>query len=533
LFGGIRGAGSVPTSPQATELVRLATAAQGTATLQLFGAAREEDMSQFQPRGHYTDTAQMQQYFRAMQWLGRVDFRLVETDLEGKQVVRRNQVEAMLMLESFLNMEDRTRIERIERILSTIVGDSDNMTLSQVPALRQALGSDLTAISDDTLKQVILSNGFGKQQIASHLLIGGLDSSTPLNSSFLLFGQRYTVDSHVLSNVIWDRIRAQRMMPDPLDAAFAALGNGQALSLLHEPLTKYQYAGDLHAMRALIDSHEPDFWQSSLYNAWMHALRKLSPDPQVVADPEAHGKPSLLANEAWGRRILNTQLASWAQLRHDTLLYAKPSYTSAAVCEFPDAAVEPYPEFWAAIASYADQGEQLVSALLDPVPQFSQEVDAYLRELRDIAVNLQGIAEAQRDHRALSESQLAFINDAVVLKQDSSGCALVEYAAGWYTRLFFQASPLAFDPTIADIHTQPTDEVGTPVGRVLHVASGQPTLMVVTLDGCSAGPRAYVGLASSYHERVTENFVRMNDMQWAQEVKASGNPAPPAWSLDL
>ncbi|HTU60740.1 MAG TPA: DUF3160 domain-containing protein, partial [Polyangiales bacterium] len=323
-------------SSQAAELVRLATAGEGTATFQLFGVPRNEDMSQFKPRGHYADTPQMQQYFRAMMWLGRVDFRLVETLDDGTQVVRRAQVEAMLALASLLNSEDDMRYARMERILAAFVGDSDNMTLSQVPALRSAVGADLAAIPDDLLKQIILSHGFGKQQIASHLMVGGLEETRPLNASFLLFGQRYTVDSHVLSNVTWDRTRAQRMMPDALDVAFAALGNGQAVGLLKDQLTKYSYAGDLHAMRTLIDSHEPAFWQKNLYTGWLQALRELSPDPQTLANG-----PSVIATEAWGRRILNTQLTSWAQLRHDTLLYAKQSYTSAAVCEFPDAAVDP------------------------------------------------------------------------------------------------------------------------------------------------------------------------------------------------
>ena|GEM_PF-5275499 len=115
---------------------------------------------------------------------------------------------------------------------------------------------------------------------------------------------------------------------------------------------------------------------------------------------------------------------SWAQLRHDTLLYAKPSYTSGAVCELPDAAVDPYPEFWAAIASYADKGTLLVSALLEPTPLLAHEIEPYLGALRDIAVNLQGIAEAQRDHRALSESQLWSS------KKPAAACRLTSRAAG-------------------------------------------------------------------------------------------------------
>ena len=67
---------------------------------------------------------------------------------------------------------------------------------------------------------------------------------------------------------------------------------------------------------------------------------------------------------------------------------------------------------------------------------------------------------------------------------------------------------MEFDPTIADVHTQPTDAYGAPVGRVLHVATGMPRTMVVTVETCT-GPRAYVGLASSYFERVTDLMSRI------------------------
>ena len=42
---------------------------------------------------------------------------------------------------------------------------------------------------------------------------------------------------------------------------------------------------------------------------------------------------------------LNTQMASWTELRHDTLLYAKPTYTDPGLCVYPDGYVEPRLEF--------------------------------------------------------------------------------------------------------------------------------------------------------------------------------------------
>jgi Protein of unknown function (DUF3160) len=64
------------------------------------------------------------------------------------------------------------------------------------------------------------------------------------------------------------------------------------------------------------------------------------------------------------------------------------------------------------------------------------------------------------------------------------------------------------------VHTQPADAAGNILGNVLHVATGFPRLLTVTIDTC-AGPRAYAGMAYSYHELVKGNFERLNDEQWS------------------
>ena len=109
------------------------------------------------------------------------------------------------------------------------------------------------------------------------------------------------------------------------------------------------------------------------------------------------------------------------------------------------------------------------------------------------------------------------------------GCGDAIGAEGWYSDLFFEGlDAVTYDPTIADVHTQPTDEGGNEVGRVLHVGTGMPKLMVVSVDTCS-GPRAYAGLVSSYFERITEHFERLNDKQWATELN-QGTPPEVSWA---
>ncbi|WP_437911832.1 DUF3160 domain-containing protein [Sorangium sp. So ce302] len=519
------------------ELVAGAEAHQGMGEVRLFGTDRLMDFSQFEPRGHYLDELhpELERYFRSMMWLGRVDFRFLETQQDGTQRFQRRHLEGAYVLRALADAETVARYKRIDDAIQAFVGESDFMTLPELDDLLADLGlsdaAGLAGVPDARIAEVIVKEGHGTQRISSHIMINGLGKGTmPLSSSFALLGQRYVVDSHVFSNVVFDRVQGgavKRMMPNPLDVGFAALGNDQAGQLLAPELGRFDYAPDLHMMRVLVDAHPGDFWGKNLYNRWLGALRELSP-ARAIGDGE--GLPGVAKTEAWSRRLLSTQLASWAELRHDTLLYAKQSYTGGDTCEFPDAYVDPYPAFYTRIAELAEHGVEIVGALdLSSAPQLGERVSAYFSQLHDVARTLGEMAANERAGLPLTQEHLDFINQAV--KVQSQGCG-APYVEGWYMQLFFdQMKSLEQDPTIADVHTQPTDEGGAPVGRVLHVGTGLPRLMVVTADPCGGAPRAFVGLASSYFEAVTEGFERMDDRQWAGTVLRTTPDVP--WMTDL
>lgn len=521
-------------APEIQRLVEQASGAQGTAKVQLFGEPREVDFSQFKPRGHYAGRPEREKYFRALIWFGRTEFRLVETLPNGEQALRRRQLEGALALAELTDGEARKRFDRVDQAIGFFVGENDAMTLGGLPALRTALGiADLPALArldDRTVLARILESKQGAQRIASQLIVNDSSKPLPLHRSFQLFGQRYTLDSHVFSNVSFDRAK-RRMMPSPLDAAYAALGNDQAALLLAPELKRDGYAGNLEPVRFLADQHGPDYWESSLYTLWLAALRELSPSREALDDPKKAGLPRVATTEAWGRRMLNTQLASWAELRHDTLLYAKQSYSASVSCEFPDAYVDPYPAFYARLVRYAQRGEELTGRLLDDSVNkgLIEHMQAHFSKLTSVGRKLQGMAERQRAGQPFTAEQMAFVNQTV--KLESVGCGQPT-ADGWYPSLFLDPSKsLEFDPTIADVHTQPTDEAGNPVGKVLHVGTGRPRWMLVTADTCK-GPRAYVGLVSSYKEKVTEQFQRLDDATWAGEFQEKSPPDAP-WFAPL
>ena len=68
-----------------------------------------------------------------------------------------------------------------------------------------------------------------------------------------------------------------------------------------------------------------------------------------------------MRTRAWAMKPLNTQLASWTQLRHDTVLYVEPSYSSGATCYSPAGFVEPVPAFWGKGAAMARAADRLAA----------------------------------------------------------------------------------------------------------------------------------------------------------------------------
>jgi hypothetical protein len=502
-------------SDAVSSIVNLASATEGDAfqDVTLFGVRRTIDASQFQPRGHYVNSPGLSRYFRALMWLGRTDFRIIEPLPNGGTVFRRRQLEAVVALTSVVQGEAREAFDRLDQAITAFVGEHDSMQLSQADQLLADLGpGGLAAHSDREVAQLIVDKGYGMQRIASQVIFkeSASDKPLPLGSSFALLGQRYVVDSHVFSNVAFDRVPItpagkRRGLPNPLDVAYAAFDNPAALPLLSAELTDFAYAPQLERIHTLVDAHESAYWDENLYNLWLSALRAVSPK-EGMQTPSADGRPAVTGSEAWNRRLLNTQLASWALLRRDSILYVKHSYTTGGICEFPDGYVDPYPEAFARLEAFAMKGQSVASLFAAPA---ADSIRTYFEHLAQVSALLRTMAESEQTGMPFSAEQLAFLNDAVRV-QVSGGCGGGPSTfTGWYTRLLFGPQG-EIDPAIADVHTDPDE--GVP--HILHVATGLPRMMVVTRESCT-GASAYVGLAFAYHEIIHDNE-RLTDQEWAR-----------------
>ena len=504
------------------QLFDLAKAAEET-QITFFGE-RSTDLTQFKPRGHYEKQPALQPYFRAMMWLGQIDFRWIETLPDGSHKFSRRQVEGSVAIREAMSASDVALYRAIDRTIEAFVGERDAASPPQVDAFLKDLGlkraADLAQVSDARLIDVITHRGHGKKRIqgdfaAKYRGVPELET----NSSFAVFPRRYTLDSHTFHAVTEDRV-PERQLPSSLDIGFATLGNDFAAQLAAAEINKYGYSGELVEMREFVDARNEEYWQSSLYTLWLSALRALS------KTEDASGLlPRSARTSGWARRIVSTQLASWGELRHDTLLYAEQSYSVSILCEFTDVYVEPYPELFARLRQAADLGLRVIDELKAAAPSSLgnstfEAPRSYFKSARATYEQLERMARRQRRGERPSPAELAFANHMIDSREDGVGCGARTTYDGWYKDLFYTADMLDPDLTIADVHT--SGEEG-----ILHVAKSAPRRLVVTIDDGS-GPRAFAGVAYAHHELTSGS--RLTVSEWRD--RAHSEPDEP-WMLPV
>jgi hypothetical protein len=201
----------------------------------------------------------------------------------------------------------------------------------------------------------------------------------------------------------------------------------------------------------------------------------------------------------------------------------------SVTCEYPAAYIDPYPAFYAALAALADRGKAAIAAL--PPTGYAHTITAYFDGMATTMGKLRAIAERERANQPMTAEDLDFINRMVSSAGKSVTCGEPP-VFGWYGDLFIDKDKaLQHEPVISDVHTQPTDDQGNPVGYVLHVASGWPRELEVTVQHDRGAHRqTYHGYVSTYSEQITSGFQRLTDQQWKGQAD---HPPQPRWLTAL
>ncbi len=148
----------------------------------------------------------------------------------------------------------------------------------------------------------------------------------------------------------------------------------------------------------------------------------------------------------------------------------------------------------------------------------------YFYNLEQTADTLRSIARKELDGHSLDPPERTFLEKLLFAHPGVCG----DEFNGWYPRLFYADGALVMkkDLVVADVHTAPTDEWGSPVGYVMHAGTGPINLAIVVSDLPGEGSVSFVGPVMSYYEHVSVNFKRLTDEEWqdAYAIEPSFRP---------
>ncbi len=530
----------------------------------LFGRNRDMDFSQFKVRGHYENSELLKRYFKAMMWCGRTEMRVAGGKDENLTSSAPRELGSAVVLNDLLKRAKKVeQWKQFDRLIQTFVGRTDSMTFAQLDALLNKGGirspSDVKGI--ETLKALqdeILKGNLGFQHIRSDFVLStpfGPDKAE-LPRSFTFLGQKFVIDSWVTAKIVaddvfWDERKVQRRIPSALDVAFAAFGNDSTVPDLVERMADTKgrrfrdglnYQHNLAAVRRIVDAQDPAMWDENLYMNWLAVLRELSRPTTDEKFPEA------MRTRAWAMKTLNTQLASWTQLRHDTILYVKQSYTSGAECEYPAGFVEPNVPFWSRFEKMATlaadliektpfpdrtvekerkRGERVVGTDTIKLTDVQKWQAGFFRNFAKRLGELRSIAEKQLAQKPLTEAETKVLRDVVQIQK---GSGFTRYN-GWYPKLFYTGPRDAgkWEPLVADVHTDvPAPILGDP-GCVLTQGIGNVDLVLIAIDN-GKDRMVYAGPLLSHYEFEMPGMTRKADSEWKKDILAGKLPPRPTWT---
>jgi hypothetical protein len=550
--------------------------------IDLFGEMRDEDFSQFKPRGHYEKSAMLKKYFRGMTWLGRTIFRISKNASE---------LGASLLLLYLLDESGMVKIwTDFDKLLQIYVGKTDSMNFITMRQLVEIAKINLDQMFNPTnatyslqvMKQVqveLKNTELGKQLINSSIIEIGPFQNRPeeLERAFTFMGQRFTIDGWMTEKVVFhgeNPTQPSRRTMSALDINYAVFNNTNGTRLISDRMTRTQnkvefrdgvpFQAQLESSREAINqtlAEHKDAPQESVYMMWLDVLRKISESEQELLQNKFI--PQVFKTKSWAMKDIETQLASWAQLHHDTILYVKQPYFSVCGCDYPAGYVDPRASAWEAIArmvtvmadaidamegqqstplemnmkmpekkSNSDRREKITHFFINKEKgRYKPDQGTFLRTFAFVANTLAGLARKQLVGEKYSDDDMWFVKNTVHDWGYMSG--MPWGATGWYNHLYYKGTDNSkeWNPTVADVYTCPPDPMYNDTkGSVLFEGVGNVNTMYLAMDFANGEKCVFVSPVLSHYEFYGEGMKRMGDAEWRNMINEHKTPQQPEWT---
>lgn len=501
-----------------------------------------EDYSQYVPRGHYTRNKKLENYFKAMMWYGRIDFKLRPASEEpaityGKKMT----LQAILMADALLRDEKAFELWKMVYELTVyFVGKTDDLCVDDYIKLIKEI-FPLNESVDKYNNQERLAEFVDRAiQLRVPKILSGLafaeDGDFRISTKgFRFMGQRFIPDSYIFQELVFgvkdEKIIMQytgdkkpftmeiipnfgpvRAFPRGLDIC-AVLGSKRALEILEEEGdTEYaEYYNQLDNLKEEFSLKTIEEWKQNLYWRWLYALL-----PLLEKESKDANLPCFMQSPAWVDKELQTVLGSWTELRHDTILYAKQSYTMAGKGMPPKPKltygyVEPYPKVYARLEEMMRDLRNNLIALDLAIEGIPEKIEEFKKLLNKIKI----ISEKELHNITLSNEEYELIWD-VGRKLKS----LREFPSEILEKITSDTDERM--EIVVDVHS----DVNT--RQVLEEGVGSPFNIYVIIDD-ARGIRICRGAVFSYYELKHPMDDRLTDEKWQEMGEKRERPSQPNW----
>lgn len=469
----------------------------------------ELDYSQFTPRGHYTRTEDFERYFMAMIWYGQAPFPLYFTEGEERNIEQ--TVQALLITYGLYNDESSFNIWKdIYEPTNFFVGSADDLGPYEYKYLLDVYGEDpdLNKLNDEEKMDELYERA--KELPEPRIKAKYTTVTTPVGKQFRFMGQRYILDAEIIQQLVEPIIRP---IPSGLDV-MGVLGSERAEEIqMSKEINQHwgDYPKEFERLKNEFSKMEDEKWSSNMYQGWLWTL-------QGLLKPYGDGYPSFMTNEAWVDKNLTTALASWAELKHDTILYGKQSGAEmgggyAEPLGYVEPNIEVYEKLlW--LTKYSKENLKKRDMLLENVVDKIEEFEDLLQFLIDCSI------KELNDEVLTEEEYRQIIYYGGRLEQLS--CSFAGDIYHWFEITSDTDRNMAL---IADFHTVAPNNLSP--GGYMESAVGAANEIYVVVP---IGGKLYLtrGAVFGYYEFISNE--RLTDERWQQMLKEDKAPNMLEWT---
>ena len=472
--------------------------------------------SLFRPRGHYTRSKVCSRYFRGMMWLQTAHFGTNKPS-KMKQIV---------LIANVFNQQPKLRAiyNKVSEPITYLMGTPDNVTLIQVANQIKEMGLPIEQLLSSRKDMANLTKDI--EEIAKRQMRIELKKTRGSKYVVDIMPQRYQPDAEALiTTTDQDSPVSLRPCPKGLDW-MAVMGLPGAERILIDELKETQrWAGFPKALTTARKKAATTQWEACVANQWMYTLQSLGDTAQSL--------PYFMQSPQWQKKNLNTALASWAELKHDAILYAKQPMLAECGDGGPEPPVvkgyvEPNVKFWEkAIALVTRMDKVLTTYGLQ-----TEKAKAVYERIKEMAEFCRDISKKELNGGKITDeeyNQIEIIGSTVenisleLVSEDN------EMLQGWSDVVSTDKKVAV----VADVFTASGENVAIDDKCVLYegVGPAYEIYVVVEIDGLLYLTR---GSVFSYREftRLMSD-PRMTDEEWQQELKKSPTGGTPSWMKEI